>query len=88
MVVEKLFGKATPVIIAGAEEKYCFHHRRNSMWLRGRRRLARLAQNVHPQRQHAALPDGVVGMIGVGVAGAGVEQNAQALTIEHQPRQK
>jgi len=27
-------------------------------------------------------------MIGVGVAGAGVEQNAQALAIEHQPRQK
>ena len=27
-------------------------------------------------------------MIGVGVAGAGVEQDAQALAIEHQPRQK
>ena len=25
-----------------------------------RRRLPRLSQNVHPQRQHAAQPDGVV----------------------------
>src|SRR5262245_25879795 len=88
MVVEKLLGQATPVIIAGAEKKDGSHHRRNNMWLRGRRRLARLAQNVRPQRQRLAQPDGVLDMIGVGVAGAGVEQNAQALTIEHQPRQK
>src|SRR5215510_11538837 len=56
----------------------------SGMW----RRLPRLSQNVHPQRQRAAQPDGVVDMIGVGVAGAGVEQDAQTITIEHQPRQK
>jgi hypothetical protein len=41
------------------------------------RRLPRLSQNVHPQRQHAAQADSVVDVIGVGVAGAGVEQDAQ-----------
>src|SRR5215468_11873607 len=56
----------------------------SGMWWR----LPRLSQNVHPQRQRAAQPDGVVGMIGAGVAGAGVEQDAQTVTIEHQPRQK
>jgi hypothetical protein len=30
MVVEKLFGEATAVIIAGAEKKYRSHHRRNN----------------------------------------------------------
>jgi hypothetical protein len=34
----------------------------------GRRRLLRLSQNVQPERQHAAKPDGVVGVIGVGIA--------------------
>src|SRR5262249_16445664 len=62
--------------------------RRNNMWLQGRLRLLPLAQHLRPQRQRAAQPDGVLGMIGVGVAGAGVEQNAQALMIEHQPRQE
>jgi hypothetical protein len=52
------------------------------------RRLPRLSQHISPQRQHAAQPDGVIDVIGVGVAGAGVEQDAQAVTIEHQPRQK
>jgi hypothetical protein len=33
MVVEKLFGKATAVIVAGAEKKDCSHHRRNNLWL-------------------------------------------------------
>jgi hypothetical protein len=42
-----------------------------------RRRLPRLSQNVHPQRQHAAQPDGVVDVIGVGVAGPRMEQDAQ-----------
>src|SRR5215468_9352114 len=32
MVVKKLFSKATPVVIAGAEKKYCSHHQRNNMW--------------------------------------------------------
>jgi hypothetical protein len=30
-----------------------------------------LSQNVHPQRQHTAQPDGVVDVIGVGVEGQG-----------------
>jgi hypothetical protein len=33
MVVKKLFSKATPVVVAGAEKKYCSHHQRNNMWL-------------------------------------------------------
>ena len=39
--------------------------------------VPQLSQNVHPQRQHAAQPDGVVDVTGVGVAGARVEQDAQ-----------
>jgi len=32
-VVKKLFSKATPVVIAGAEKKYRSHHQQNNMWL-------------------------------------------------------
>jgi hypothetical protein len=39
--------------------------------------LLRLSQNVQPERQHAAEPNGVVGVIGAGIAGARVEQDAQ-----------
>jgi hypothetical protein len=49
-------------------------------------RLPRLS--LHPQRQHTAQPDGAVDVIGVGVAGARMEQDIQTVTIEHQPRQK
>jgi hypothetical protein len=38
--------------------------------------------------KHTAQPDGVVDVIGVGVVGARMEQDAQTVTIEHQPRQK
>jgi hypothetical protein len=37
------------------------------------------SQNVHSQRQHAAQPYGVVDVIGVGVAGAGVEQDPRTV---------
>jgi signal transduction histidine kinase len=30
MVIKKLFSEATPVVIAGAEKKDCFHHQRPS----------------------------------------------------------
>jgi len=44
--------------------------------------LPRFSQNVRSQRQHAAQPDSVVDVIGVGVAGAWVEQDAQTVAIE------
>ena len=37
--------------------------------------LPPLSQNIRPQRQHAAQPDGVVDVIGLGVVGAGVKQD-------------
>src|SRR5205085_11130395 len=49
---------------------------------------SRLAQNLELERQHAAEPRGVVGMVGEGVTGLRVEQDGEAVAVEHQPRQK
>jgi hypothetical protein len=45
--------------------------------------LPRLSQNVYPQRQHTAQPDGVVDVIGVGVAGGSKMLRPSRLSISH-----
>ena len=49
---------------------------------------AGIAQDLQAQRQNLPEPDGMLGVIGVRVAGAGVEEDGQPVAVEHQPRQE
>jgi hypothetical protein len=44
------------------------------------------SQNIQPEREDGPEPDGVFGVIGVIVPGLRVQQDGEAVTVEHQPR--
>src|SRR5712672_2667409 len=45
-------------------------------------------EDVVPQRQHGAEPDRMVGMVDIVVAGLRVQQDGQAVAVEHEPGQE
>jgi hypothetical protein len=49
----------------------------------GRRRHLVASQNIQSQREDGPEPDGVVGVVGVIVPGLRVQQDSEAVTVEH-----
>src|SRR5712671_7982877 len=45
-------------------------------------------EDVEPERQHGAEPDRMFGMVDIVVAGLRVQQDGQAVAVEHQPGQE
>jgi len=52
------------------------------------RPVRRSFEHVQPERQDAAEPRGMFGVIGIIIASARMKKNCQAIAVKHEPRQQ
>ena len=72
-------------VCQGRAPKATRHRLRSGSRVRPARRSF---EHVQPERQDAAQPRGMFGVIGIIIAGAGMEKNSQPIAVKHEPRQQ